>query len=74
MLRCDSWLFGSVSSRGRPRESRPPAVTDVTPEPLRDSTGAPEVSSTGVELQPTIRAASSAGTRSFFMVFSVEDY
>jgi len=66
MLRCDSTLLGSVSSRGRPRESRPPAVTGVTPEPLRDSTGAPEVSSTGVEAATDDQGSKEGGNKKFF--------
>src|SRR5574343_23785 len=68
MLRCDSLLFGSVSSRGRPLASRPPAVTGATPvpAPLRDSTGAPPSSGRGVVEQAASRADSRAGISSFF--------
>src|SRR5574343_1651250 len=75
MLRWDSLLFGSVSSRGRPVPSRPPATTGATAVllPLRDSTGAPPSSSaTCLEPQPASRAASRAGIRIFFMGFSGE--
>src|SRR6185369_1068339 len=77
MLRWESLLFGSVSSRGRPLPSTPPATTGATPvpaPPLRDSTGAPPSSGIGVELQPRIRADSRAGMSSLFMKFSGEDY
>ena len=48
--RCDSLLFGSVSSRGRPLASKPPAVAGAPVEslPVRDSTGAAPSSGQGV--------------------------
>ncbi|MBK6865559.1 MAG: hypothetical protein IPG91_19630 [Ideonella sp.] len=64
MLRCDSTLFGIGQFARQAAESRPPAVTGVTPEPPRESTGARRFV-TGVELQPTMKAASRAGISSF---------
>jgi hypothetical protein len=56
-----------------PKGPKPPGA-GADSDPLRESTGAPDVSLAGVELQPAIRADTSAGMRSFFMGFSVEAY